>query len=342
VKTLKGIAILALALALALALLTVSSVFPASATYPPNAVYFEPEHIEGGAKCNYSYTNIMVNTSVWTGGISMDIYFDPECVNITDVDFTGSSYPPLPFPPLWTHWGDHVRIGGIGDAGPGTHFFANLTLHCETENGSICTSELGITNAELIDPDANRIPGVKWYNATYSCGITREPDLVIEKNVTFDNGTFIADYTVTNIGDAQAGAVNNSICKLVNGELMECQPCPALEPGESYNGSFEPEICPCDTTLNVTVCVDYYDLVEESNETNNCLTNIWMCGDVNCNEVVDISDVIDLLYYVGYPGQYRICNQWAADVNCDKRIDMSDVIELLYYSNKLNCCCEQE
>jgi len=102
-KTLKGIEVLALALALALALLTVSSVFPASATYPPNAVYFEPEYIEGGAKCNYSYTNIMVNTNVTTGGIGMDIYFDPECVNITDVDFTGSPYQPL-FPPLWKHW----------------------------------------------------------------------------------------------------------------------------------------------------------------------------------------------------------------------------------------------
>ena len=106
----------------------------------------------------------------------------------------------------------------------------------------------------------------------------RKPDLVVEKKVTFnEEGEFVVNYTVTNIGDAPAGAVNSSICKLVNGELMECQPCPTLEPDESYSGSFEPEICPCGTTLNVTVCVDYYDLVEESNETNNCESNIVQC-----------------------------------------------------------------
>jgi len=69
-----------------------------------------------------------------------------------------------------------------------------------------------------------------------------------------------------------------------------------------------------------------------------------LCGDVNCDRAVDMSDVIDLLYYVGYPGQYTICNHWAADVNCDKRIDMSDVIDLLYYVGypgqyELKCCC---
>ncbi len=61
--------------------------------------------------------------------------------------------------------------------------------------------------------------------------------------------------------------------------------------------------------------------------------NCWRCG-----------DVIDLLYYVGYPGQYTICNQWSADVNCDIAIDMSDVIDLLYHVGypelyELKCCC---
>ena len=70
-----------------------------------------------------------------------------------------------------------------------------------------------------------------------------------------------------------------------------------------------------------------------------------ICGDVNCNKVVDRSDARDLLYYVGYPGQYTICSEWAADVNCDKSIDMSDVIDLLYYVGypgeyELSCCAE--
>ena len=68
------------------------------------------------------------------------------------------------------------------------------------------------------------------------------------------------------------------------------------------------------------------------------------CGDVNGDGAVDMSDVIDLLYYVGYPGHYTICNEWSADVNCDMQINMSDVRALLNYvgypgQNELNCCC---
>jgi len=119
-----------------------------------------------------------------------------------------------------------------------------------------------------------------------------------------------------------------------------------LAPGDSYIGCFKDYnwtyTPPGD---NITVCADNDNIVAESNETNNCFTNMWKCGDVNCDKAVDMSDVIDLLYYVGYPSQYRICNEWAADVNCDKSIDMSDVIDLLYYVGypgqyELKCCCK--
>ena len=95
---------------------------------------------------------------------------------------------------------------------------------------------------------------------------------------------------------------------------------------------------------NITVCADSNNIVNEISETNNCLTTVWICGDVNGNEVVDMSDVIDLLYYAGYPGQYTIWNEWAADVNRDEQIDMTDVRALLYYvgypgQHELNCGC---
>jgi hypothetical protein len=72
-------------------------------------------------------------------------------------------------------------------------------------------------------------------------------------------------------------------------------------------------------------------------------TTGMMCGDVNCDGAADMSDVIDLLYYVGYPGQYTICSEWSADVNCDGHRDMSDVRALLYYVGypehyALKCC----
>ena len=67
------------------------------------------------------------------------------------------------------------------------------------------------------------------------------------------------------------------------------------------------------------------------------------CGDVNCDGNVDMGDVLLLWYYVGYPGQYEICSEWAGDVNCTGGIDMGDVLLLWYFVGypgqyELNCC----
>jgi hypothetical protein len=68
-----------------------------------------------------------------------------------------------------------------------------------------------------------------------------------------------------------------------------------------------------------------------------------ICGDVNCDEAVDMGDVLLLWYFVGYPGQYTLCNEWAGDVNCSGEIDMGDVLLLWYFVGypgqyALNCC----
>ncbi|MCK4734531.1 MAG: hypothetical protein KAT65_18895 [Methanophagales archaeon] len=54
---------------------------------------------------------------------------------------------------------------------------------------------------------------------------------------------------------------------------------PALGSGESNSSSFDPELCPCGETLNVTICADCEHEVTESNETNNCEVNIVKCPD---------------------------------------------------------------
>jgi len=75
--------------------------------------------------------------------------------------------------------------------------------------------------------------------------------------------------------------------------------------------------------------------------------NPQRCGDVNCDDVVDVADVGLLLYHVGFPGdpRYPICSDWAADVNCDDVVDVADVGLLLYHVGfpgdpryPLNCC----
>ncbi|GAG48674.1 unnamed protein product, partial [marine sediment metagenome] len=104
---------------------------------------------------------------------------------------------------------------------------------------------------------------------------TELPDLVVSKSIELSGGSFTVSYNVTNIGNVTANA--STTCKSVNGTLEESQPCPALGPGESYNGTFAPEPCPCGESLNVTVCADNDDIVDESDETNNCEINIVDC-----------------------------------------------------------------
>jgi|GEM_PF-2074864 len=71
------------------------------------------------------------------------------------------------------------------------------------------------------------------------------------------------------------------------------------------------------------------------------------CGDINCDGNVDSDDVTLLLNYVGYPGKYTICSEWAADVTCDGVIDVGDVgllsNHVSYPDNEryaLRCCSE--
>lgn len=72
---------------------------------------------------------------------------------------------------------------------------------------------------------------------------------------------------------------------------------------------------------------------------------ISFCGDVNCDGKVDKDDAMLLMNYIGYPGKYTICSEWAADVTCDGKIDISDLMLLYYHvgfpgnpSYSLKCC----
>jgi hypothetical protein len=74
-----------------------------------------------------------------------------------------------------------------------------------------------------------------------------------------------------------------------------------------------------------------------------------ICGDVNGDGDVDMTDVMTLWYDIAdypTPGAYTISDAWAADVNCDGDIDMTDVMTLWYDiadylyvgAYEVNCC----
>ena len=58
---------------------------------------------------------------------------------------------------------------------------------------------------------------------------------------------------------------------------------------------------------------------------------VKICGDVNCDGVINNDDVTDLFNYIASPGEYTICNEWVADVTGDGEINIIDSILLKNY-----------
>ncbi|MGA2671012.1 MAG: C25 family cysteine peptidase [Dehalococcoidia bacterium] len=113
-------------------------------------------------------------------------------------------------------------------------------------------------------------------------GITGEgPDLAIadkwEEWINENEGTYTVHYVVKNQGNVIAPA-NHETALTVDGLLLETKSVPvALEPGEEYSDSFSTIVTISRPTDEITVCADFYDVVDELSEENNCLTNtLWI------------------------------------------------------------------
>ena len=107
-------------------------------------------------------------------------------------------------------------------------------------------------------------------------GQTPQPDLIVsDKWEESVNEGVIVHFIVTNIGEAAAGSSTASL--EINGIDEGTVGVPALAVEQSYVGAFALEPCPPLTTITVTVCADNDDVVEESDETNNCMTNYFTC-----------------------------------------------------------------
>jgi fimbrial isopeptide formation D2 family protein len=197
-----------------LALFAVSAVPSASAL--DNEVYFVPED-SYGLYCENIPVQIMVDAVDLTTGAGMDIYFDPDCVNITNVDFTGTPYNTLTG---WTHGGNYVHIGVMGPMTPirpGTHLIANLTLHCEKE--AECMSDLAFTETELLDYDGDPLPNVIWHDGTFSCGVPCIPSIEVNKTVWDKESQAWVEVIAANLSDTvqfRCEMYNKGTCPLTN------------------------------------------------------------------------------------------------------------------------------
>ena len=115
--------------------------------------------------------NATNTTDTW----STMIEFDGACVNITDVDFTGSI---TPTNASWGHHVDYIYLGGteLTDV-TGDHLLATLTVECDGSCGPVDLNLVGDENIERLiagppdkDPPRNgTIYSATWTNGSAQC-----------------------------------------------------------------------------------------------------------------------------------------------------------------------------
>jgi hypothetical protein len=308
------------------ALFAVIAVPSVSATYPANAIYLNPEDSIGWYCENNTLVEVRVNANVVTTSVQTDIYFDPSCVNITDVDYTGSAWPPFA-PPGWTHFGDHVTLIGMNFAGApaGDNLFATIRLHCVKEE--YCPSDLEFRGVIVTDSTYTPIDTTA-YDGTVTCVPPGEPDLnvtAINVNADIPNLCGLPFGPVPHAGArTQCNSISTEIeedngvatgafdvCFYVD-DVLKCKvPVAGMAGGDKKtvwcNCSWYPLAGP--HTINVTV--DCQDVIAESDETNNTLLkdvtavqhglkgNSWQDGRNITTLQCHPQDNISLTYSVG-------------------------------------------
>jgi len=149
---------------------------------------------------------LWVNTSVQLGGWADWIYFDPNVVNITNADWTGSAFPSETG---FAHWGNYVRVCGMDEElceqNTGELLLVTLTL----EGINPGTSQLyhHPDHVEIFDCDGEYIDAI-WVHGNFTCLAPQETfskELVKGWNLISLPLYNATDMTVANIMSSVSG-----------------------------------------------------------------------------------------------------------------------------------------
>ena len=162
----------------------------------------------------------------------------------------------------------------------------NVTANrfCDNEYYDICDEGSG--NFGTCNTCDTKCPGTT-ITCCYPCHL---PDLVIteksEEWVSLLHRTYNVTYTVKNVGEGTAGASNTSIRTDTEEKI---DPVPALEPDASYSSEVGP-FKMSEYQDKILVCADYDGAVDESNETNNCLANVFQLTKSDVIEEIELQE----------------------------------------------------
>jgi parallel beta-helix repeat protein len=111
--------------------------------------------------------------------------------------------------------------------------------------------------------------------------LEKKPDLEIVKKwenwVDKEKGTYTVSYVVHNNGTTVAPAGHHTTL-YIDEEAVEHKPVPVtLKQCDKYEDTFKTVVKCTPPGDMIMVCADNYDKVEELDEGNNCMTNVWQC-----------------------------------------------------------------
>jgi hypothetical protein len=143
------------------------------------------------------------------------------------------------------------------------------------ERAAVRGTNNGVEN-KCDEPDGWNDDGTT--GCTYPCVVLKSDLVIQDKSETWINEThFNVSYKVCNIGEGDADASEATL--YVDGTDVEHQDTSALAAGACTDEmTFDTEVeCLCGETVNITVCADNGEVIDESDETNNCEVNMVEC-----------------------------------------------------------------
>lgn len=289
---------------------------------------------------------LMVNTSDASMGAQVTVNFESANINITDVDFTNSPWPPFGSETGWVNHGSQIIIALMetNDVSAGEYQMATMTVDCITPGDTL------ITLTDVAFEGATPIV----YNLDYNC-----PEIVVpttEATVSIGDGS--GDVTlpieITNAGSAGACDVimtfdptSVTVTDVQSGDMeytyiniadiptgsIRIGAYQGVAPGLDNFTLASVTLAPvaggstCDLTLTVmTLIDDTIDCTDIPYTVSSGTYTIVLMGDVDGTVGVTLGDAA---YIAGYViGLYDTIDEAAADVNGDGVVTIADAMYL--------------